>query len=141
MLRIDTTEIPFLAEHELPDEARRNKEAAAVADEMNQAAGEGISPIASSSTSGGFPGSGHALGGASSTSASASNPKAAAGTAASGNGGQSEANIKIVSDCRNVNVSVLMVQLVELGAPRAHAVQLLEAAGGNVDVAVSMLFG
>lgn len=97
MLRIDTTEIPFLPEHELPDQARRMKEAE-VADEMNQAAGEGISPVAGAS--GGldsFPGSGQALGGSAASRGAASGGSVSSATASSGNAGQSEASIQIVS--------------------------------------------
>jgi DNA damage-inducible protein 1 len=35
----------------------------------------------------------------------------------------------------------LTLQIIGLGASRAHAIQLLDAAGGNPDVAASMLFG
>ena len=75
-LRINSTEVPFLPEHELPESVRRLGEAE-VADEMSSAAGEGVhagvaSPEAQKKE---FPGSGHALGG----SGSGSGPSATGG--------------------------------------------------------------
>ena len=75
-LRINTTEVPFLPEHELPDNIRRQGEAA-VADEMGSAAGGGVHAGVASpkSQKKPFPGSGTALGGPSSAPA----PAAASG--------------------------------------------------------------
>lgn len=67
-LRINNTEVPFLAEHELPDKARRRGEAQ-VAGEMGDAAGKGLKAGVASPKLGKkmFPGEGHALGAGSST--------------------------------------------------------------------------
>lgn len=70
-LRINNTEVPFLAEHELPDKSRRLGEAE-VADEMSGAAGQGVRAGVASpqSQKKEFPGSGNALGGGSGPSSS-----------------------------------------------------------------------
>jgi len=142
VLRINTTEIPFLAEHQLPDKARREGEAG-VAEEMGKASGEGLhAGVASPTTEKqGFPGMGHALGAGSNV----AGPSGTASTAAPSRAGtatsaHSEENIQTVCSFRNGAIE-LTGQIIGLGASRAHAIQLLDAAGGNPDVAASMLFG
>lgn len=134
-LRINNTEVPFLSEHELPDKARRRGEAQ-VAGEMGDAAGQGVkagvaSPKIGKKT---FPGEGHALGAGSST-----GPGTATGSA-SATGARTGGTASVPSPSNRWKEDDIQT-LVNLGAPRAQAIQLLEASGGNVDVAASMLFG
>lgn len=152
-LRIGTTEIPFLSEHSLPDKARRRGEAA-IAEEMGDAAGMAVkagvaSPKAEKKE---FPGSGQVVdpgGSGGGPSAPAAGP-AATGSQAGGTEGFAETDIQTVSVppsgssvqlAGTERFSLTPLQLIGLGAPREHAIQLLEASGGNVDVAASMLFG
>nr|KIR48640.1 DNA damage-inducible protein 1 [Cryptococcus bacillisporus CA1280] len=134
-LRINNTEVPFLAEHELPDKARRRGEAQ-VAGEMGDAAGKGLKAGVASPKLGKkmFPGEGHALGAGSSTGPGTSAGNASA-TATRTGGAASVPTPSSRWGEEDIQT------LVNLGAPRAHAIQLLEASGGNVDVAASMLFG
>ncbi|KAL7423630.1 DNA damage-inducible protein 1 [Cryptotrichosporon argae] len=133
VLRIGAAAIPFLPEHELPDFAQR-KDAQDVAGEMGQAAATGV-PVSPKAATRGFPGAGQALGassaaGPSGTSARAPNALSAqpprSGTGPGAAGGFKQDDIDA---------------LVNLGASPDHAAELLRAAGGNVDVAASMLFG
>ncbi|CAD6587707.1 MAG: DNA damage-inducible protein 1 [Tremellales sp. Tagirdzhanova-0007] len=135
-LRIQSTEIPFLSEHELPDKARR-RDAAAVADEMGDAAASGVkagvaSPNATSSnaTTREFPGRGQTIvpGRSGRSVESGSAPASMIG----GVGPQATSTSFEETDIQT---------LIGLGATRQHAIQLLEATGGNVDAAASMLFG
>lgn len=111
VLRIQGREVSFLSEHELPDKAREPPEMAA-----QSSAG----PSTGGSS---FPGGGHTLG---STPASGQ-PGGAGGSAAPARGGSRhpEKNIRTIMD---------------LGVPREIAISTLDAAGGNVDVAASLLF-
>lgn len=127
-LRIQDTEIPFLPEHELPEKARR-RDAADIAQEMGDAASQGVhagvaSPTREKATP--FPGVGNTVG-KSSASGSGSGTTATRTTTASSQGGSK----------RDTDIQTL----IGLGAPRDQAAQLLDAAGGDVDVAASMLFG
>lgn len=128
-LRIQGREIKFLPEHELPEKAR-----------MMEAEVEGEAPAASSSGAGAsssgstpaarppqqqqqsFPGGGRTLGGTSSQGPSGGRQGAPARPAASR---YPEADIQ---------------KIMEFGATREVAISTLEAAGGNLDVAVSLLF-
>ncbi|OCF42842.1 DNA damage-inducible protein 1 [Kwoniella heveanensis CBS 569] len=151
-LRINNTEVPFLPEHELPNKARRLGESE-IADEMGQAASSGVKAgVASPETvTKGLP--------TSSASASASSSLATAGSqsvgfggggggsgnVAANSGGSGSAGTRLmagggVAAASNVKEEDIQT-LIGLGAPRDHAIQLLQAAGGNVDVAASMLFG
>ena len=126
VLRIQGREVSFLPEHELPEKAR-NLEAGVDADESLPSAQPVSTPTGSSGLRGGsstpqnagsgsrFPGGGHTLGAA-----------PTGGTAASTSARYPESDIQA---------------LVGLGASREQATNLLEASGGNVDVAASMLFG
>ncbi|OCF56762.1 DNA damage-inducible protein 1 [Kwoniella mangroviensis CBS 10435] len=121
-LRINNTEVPFLPEHELPDKARRRGEAE-MANELGDAASQGVKAGVASPTvpKREFPGNGQALGGGSTSSSGGQRlGGGSAASSASGSGGGS---------------------LIGLGALRDQAIQLLQASGGNVDVAASMLFG
>ncbi|OWZ34230.1 DNA damage-inducible protein 1 [Cryptococcus neoformans C23] len=134
-LRINNTEVPFLAEHELPDKARRRGEAQ-VAGEMGDAAGQGVKAGVASPEIGKkmFPGEGHVLSAGSST-----GPGTATGSASATAARTREPASVLSPSSRWKEEDIQM--LVNLGAPRAQAIQLLEASGGNVDVAASMLFG
>jgi len=112
VLRIQDREVRFLSEHELPDNARI-MDAGGQADSI-----EGPSspdgPV-SGATQGrpSFPGAGHALGATPSASRSAPPSR------------YPEKDIRVLMD---------------LGLTREVAISTLDAAGGNVDVAASLLF-
>ena len=123
VLRIQGREVSFLAEHELPDKARNPEEAEAAASAAAVASGSAPGP--GPSGHGSFPGAGHTLGAA----------PAPAGAGA-GRGGPPAAPQQAQSRYPEDKIGML----VGLGATREHAVALLDAAGGNVDVAASLLF-
>lgn len=125
VLRIQGREVKFLAEHELPDKARINESA-----EINDAP-----PVASTSettrrdsrrSSGSgpsarhFPGSGHTLGN--------QNPRSSQRSASRQSRSESAFSERDIAT------------LVGLGVSREVAIQTLQAAGGNVDIAASLLF-
>lgn len=120
VLRIQGREVSFLPEHELPDKARI-LEAGVDADGSLPSPQPVPSSASSSLPRGGsstpqnpgsrFPGGGHTLGGA-----------PAAGTGAR----YPENDVQT---------------LVGFGASREQAIRLLDACGGNVDIAANMLFG
>lgn len=111
VLRIQGREVRFLSEHELPDKARNPAELA----ESDGPPPSGSNP--SNSTPGpSFPGSGASLG------ATPGQPSAPSRQTASAHSEQA--------------ISILM----GLGATREVAISSLDAAGGNVDVAASLLF-
>lgn len=112
-LRIQGREVKFLAEHELPDKARAD---ITIEDEPSSQAD--ASRAAGPSNTGGqthLPGVGSRLGPSSSTHSQPS----------PSTGGFPESSIKTLMD---------------LGATREEAVRTLQAAGGNVDYAASLLF-
>ena len=124
VLRIQGREVKFLSEHELPDKAR---DPLPLPEELQQQSSAQPGPGQSSGSAprSQFPGSGAALGGRP-ASAPAAQPSATAGrTAAPPASRYSEESIRLLMD---------------LGATREVAIQSLEAAGGNVDVAASLLF-
>jgi len=123
VLRIKGREVKFLAEHELPDKAKTDH--AALKDEPSQ-------PQASTSTSSAppppqsFPGSGQRLDGASQL----ATPQSRTPTAGAPGGGPPpvrfpERDIRLIMD---------------MGLSREEAIRALEAAGGSVDIAASLLF-
>jgi DNA damage-inducible protein 1 len=130
-LRINNTEVPFLAEHELPEKARRMGQPEEDAATSGAVAGPSSTPAKTE-----FPGSGQSLGAkpAGSVPAPAAPAKAAAAQFP-------ETHIETVSYHGHVPVSKADIQLTSFGVTREQAIQLLEAAGGNVDVAASMMFG
>jgi len=129
VLRIQEREVSFLPEHQLPEKARileAGVEADGSLPTPQPAAGPSSARGGTSSSPGPagtgpsrFPGGGHTLGGGGGNASSAGGPTPVAG-------GYPESAVQA---------------LVGLGASREQAVQLLTAAGGNVDVAASMLFG
>jgi hypothetical protein len=84
VLRIQGREVPFLAEHELPNKARQMEE---LAEEVDQASATGNLPLApkapSASGAATFSGAGQKLGGPSSSTAPAPAPSSASGSAGS----------------------------------------------------------
>lgn len=121
VLRIQGREVSFLSEHELPDKARNpiqhEPEPSAVAGPSSA-----TSPTpARTPAAAPFPGGGHTLGQA--PRAAAPPPQAARSAPASTQ--HPESHIRILMD---------------LGATREVAISSLDAAGGNIDVAASLLF-
>lgn len=112
-LRIQGREVQFLAEHELPDKARGEP---TLDDQPAQ-------PPSNPPQSTPFPGSGARLGQSSNAPAAVRTPPTA--PAARNTGGFPESSI---------------TTLMDLGVSREEAIRTLEAAGGNVDYAASMLF-
>jgi len=119
VLRIRGREVKFLAEHELPEKARI----------MN--AGEGEPPQGGPSSfvsptdppTRPFPGSGNTLGG---------NPEA------SGIRGQQSRSRPQTLQSQHPEAKIQT--LMSLGVSREVAISTLDAAGGNLDVAASLLF-
>ena len=122
VLRIQGREVKFLAEHELPEKAR---------DEMGL--DPGTQPPSSSSAAGpssapqqpSFPGSGNTLG-------TAPQP----GQPGRGRG----APPAVVQASRSRHSEEAINTLMALGVSREVAISTLDAAGGNLDVAASLLF-
>lgn len=117
VLRIQGREVRFLAEHELPDKARM----------MDAGVPEphAASPVPGPSTSGSrspqpFPGAGSTLG---SAPASVATPSR---------------DLSRTNSSRHSEEAI--ATLISLGATREVAISTLDAAGGNLDVAASLLF-
>nr|GAT46472.1 DNA damage-inducible v-SNARE binding protein [Mycena chlorophos] len=117
VLRVRGREVKFLSEHELPEKAK----------ELFMPPEEGAGPSTASvpnrapSAPASFPGGGNTLGSAPRPAARPAAPPARPPAASS----HPEASIRILMD---------------LGATREVAISSLDAAGGNVDVAASLLF-
>jgi hypothetical protein len=132
VLRIQRREVGFLSEHELPDKAR-------IMDSGGDSTSSVPSTGPSSSTAGpadrnqtpstsSFPGGGHTLG------SSSASPRTGRGAAPPTQGGrQAPAPASRHSE-------EAIATLVGLGATREVAISTLDAAGGNLDVAASLLF-
>jgi DNA damage-inducible protein 1 len=119
VLRIQDREVRFLPEHELPDNARISEAGLEVVGPSTHSSAAGPSSSAPPSSHGGqpsFPGAGHTLG-----TPVAGHPAPTQGTP---------------SRYAEKDIGVLM----DLGASREMAISSLDAAGGNVDVAASLLF-
>lgn len=117
VLRIQGREVKFLAEHELPDKARVFETGEG---EPPQAGPSSVTP-SDPSTPRPFPGAGNTLGG---------NPEA---------GGVRGLQPQLQQ--RQNRYSEADIQtIMSLGASRELAISTLDAAGGNLDVAASMLF-
>lgn len=113
-LRIQGREVQFLSEHELPEKARDPIHLDPATDAP---APEATAPSAAASTS--FPGGGRSLGAVASGRTTAPTPQRARSN------NHPEESIRMLMD---------------LGASRELAISTLEASGGNVDVAASLLF-
>ncbi|KAG9091557.1 DNA damage-inducible protein 1, partial [Ceratobasidium sp. 392] len=133
VLRIQGREVAFLAEHELPDKARMDTsaelEAANSNANPNTSTSSAPTPAAPtparssqpSRPSSGFPGSGSTLGAA-----------PAPGPAQPREQQQQPPQPQFPEEHINT--------LMGLGATRTDAIQLLQASGGNLDVAASLMF-
>lgn len=122
VLRIQGREVPFLPEHELPDKARNpdfgnleGTETSGPPTAQQPHAGPSTAPPQP------FPGSGNTLGAA---------PVPAPSPARSAPASQAQS--------RHSEASIST--LVGLGVTREEAIRLLDVAGGNVDLAASLLF-
>lgn len=125
-LRIQGQEIPFLPEHELPEKARLqyNPEGEVIQQPGPSSSGSQLrTPQAPSSVGQQFPGSGSTLG-------------APPGT---GTSGQPRSAPQSPQSPQVPEASI--DALLALGATREQAIALLQEAGGNVDIAASLLFG
>lgn len=116
VLRIQGREVTFLPEHELPEKARIQ--------ELSEAPGTDAPATGTQESSGNFPGSGHRLG----TTSSAANSSQSPGPSRplSNSGRYPESSVRTIMDLGGVS--------------REVAISTLDAAGGNVDVAASLLF-
>ena len=128
-LRIQGREVRFLSEHELPAKAKEMERAIEEATAGASGSGEGAAsagPTPAATSVGGtggaasFPGGGRTLG----STPSSSIPATAA------------AQAPAASRFKEEDIQKIM----EFGATRETAISTLEAAGGNLDVAVSLLF-
>ena len=115
VLRIQGREVRFLSEHELPEKARDPIHLdPSTEGPVPQATAP---PAAAGSTS--FPGRGHSLGTAPTSRPSAPTPQRVP---------------------NNTHPEQSIQMLMDLGASRELAISTLDASGGNVDVAASLLF-
>ncbi|KAK0206969.1 hypothetical protein DFS33DRAFT_1257229 [Desarmillaria ectypa] len=113
VLRIQGREVTFLSEHELPDKAKDGEILESIPS-SSSASGSGSS--SQSQPAARFPGGGNTLGGV---------PRPTPSRAAASTSRHSEEYIKTIMD---------------LGVTREVAISTLDAAGGNIDVAASLLF-
>lgn len=116
VLRIQGREVKFLAEHELPEKARDELDPASVASSSSQQA----APPTPQQPA--FPGSGNTIGAA---------PQPGRGRGAPAVG---------ASAVQSRHSEQAVTTLMSLGVSREVAISTLEAAGGNLDVAASLLF-
>lgn len=112
VLRIQGREVSFLSEHELPENSRAEAE-------LLEELVAGTSPVQESRE--GFPGSGRKLG-----------PSNAASSSQSDGPSRQPPNSRYPESA--------IQTIMDLGVSREVAISTLEAAGGNVDVAASLLF-
>lgn len=130
VLRIQGREVKFLSEHELPDKARdpelREQLDAATLASASSSSSSGAASQASRNVPSSFPGGGRTIGAAPSSGVPA--PQRAAS--------QQQQQQQRTTNYPEQSISILM----DLGAPRELAISTLDAAGGNVDVAASLLF-
>lgn len=121
VLRIRGREVKFLAEHELPEKARMYD--APKPEEVAGAAGShAMLPQGAAAAQEPFPGSGHTLG---------APPQAGRGRGAPAPGAQAAQSRYSEQDINT---------LMGLGVSREVAISTLDAAGGNLDIAASLLF-
>jgi len=128
VLRIQGREVKFLAEHELPEKARVFEQGDD-RESSSQPSGSGSSnPNASTGQTqdSSFPGHGNTLGAPPKTQAERSQSQAQ----------QSQTQQSPASRYPESSIKLLM----DLGVTREVAMQSLDASGGNVDVAASLLF-
>ncbi|KAL0950129.1 hypothetical protein HGRIS_010125 [Hohenbuehelia grisea] len=123
VLRIQGREVKFLSEHELPQKAKEFGHSPE--DDTSTAGPSSAQPGGSNRPS--FPGGGRALGAPPASTPSSGRPASGRPTpSAQGANRHPEASIQMIMDIG--------------GVPREVAISTLDAAGGNVDVAASLLF-
>lgn len=120
VLRIQGREVKFLAEHELPEKARM--EVTGIDETAGPSTSAGPAPSAPQVQAPPFPGSGNTLG-------SAPQPGRGRGAPAAG-----------ASAAQSRYSEETIQTLMSLGVSREVAISTLDAAGGNLDVAASLLF-
>lgn len=130
VLRIQGREVKFLSEHELPDKARDMHAASQNAAEHLPPAGASTSTASGSTPQASFPGAGNTLTSVprnqpSSTPTSSRPPAPTSGGSTAGQSQWSEEHIQT---------------LMNFGVTREEAIQTLNAANGNIEVAASLLF-
>ncbi|CAO1615425.1 unnamed protein product [Sympodiomycopsis kandeliae] len=143
----------FLDEHELPASAKEfsapEGEEAQARSNADSAAQSGVGGQSIGSAPTGFPGSGQALGGDTSSSASAPKPTPAASTATTATSALRPAPATSATGPHRQPQQARgqrtfppesIKALTDLGASESQARSLLEAAGGNVEVAAGLLF-
>ncbi|GAW04440.1 DNA damage-inducible protein 1 [Lentinula edodes] len=150
VLRIQGREIPFLAEHQLPAKARGlEEEEEALNSALNASRSAGPSTGSQH-----FPGGGATLGGtpgprlatAGAATPGASNiraaPRSPATPSAHGPASRSSASSLShpASGARQTHPEANIAVLMDLGATREIAISMLDATGGNVDAAASLMF-
>lgn len=131
-LRIQGREVKFLAEHELPDKARMDTSADLEGSNSNSNAGASTStspprpatqPASSSRTPAQFPGGGNTL-----------------GAPPSAGPGRTPARPPAPPQAQPSFPEESLQALMGFGATREQAIQLLQASGGDLNVAASLLF-
>jgi DNA damage-inducible protein 1 len=122
VLRIQGREVKFLPEHELPLSAQDIDPEALASASTSIGTGTGSVNPSGGSSGPSFPGSGRAIG---SSPGAGARPSLSHQASSPQSSRQSEVSIKTLMD---------------LGASREQAISLLDAAGGNVDVAASLMF-
>ena len=128
VLRIQGREVKFLAEHELPEKARVFEQGQSQ-ESSSQPPGSGSSnPPASTTQNQGssFPGQGTTLGAPPQARAQTTRPQPQ----------QPQTPQPPASRYPDSTIKVLM----DLGATKETAIQALDATGGNIDMAASLLF-
>jgi DNA damage-inducible protein 1 len=123
VLRIKGRTVKFLPEHELPDKARADHSGEDV-QENNPSSSNSTSQ--NQATPARFPGSGNSLGGGQSQPPSR-------GTPVGGGGSQQQ-------PARSRYAEKDIQTIMSMGVSREMAIQTLDAAQGNVDLAASLLF-
>ncbi|KAJ3736223.1 hypothetical protein DFJ43DRAFT_710758 [Lentinula guzmanii] len=151
VLRIQGREIPFLSEHELPAKARGlEEEEEALNSALNASRGAGPSTgpqhfPGGGSTLGGPPAprlatAGAATPGASNIRASGYAPRPPTTPSTSATSANTPSRPNPASSTRQTHPEANIAVLMDLGATREVAISMLNAAGGNVDAAASLMF-
>lgn len=125
VLRIQTREVRFLSEHELPDKARIMDSGAEDPSSAPSSSTAGSSSSRSQPAPSTFPGGGHTLG---------------ATPTAAGRGATPGGRRPPSSQAATRHSEEAIATIMGLGATREAAISTLDAAGGNLDVAASLLF-